>query len=156
MCWGSGLLTGTNRLCVHGKLQQQCKYRKWEAGLCTASYHFPVVLLQRTAVFLRVACATCCMYSNVRQRSVLQDESAQNDKLRVVWMCAPHMLLLLLQVRNSSYMFLTGPEVVKSVTMEDVTQEELGGAEVHTTKSGGYSQPAIHTMTALGWSSECM
>jgi hypothetical protein len=41
-----------------------------------------------------------------------------------------------LQVRNSSYMFLTGPEVVKSVTMEDVTQEELGGAEVHTTKSG--------------------
>jgi acetyl-CoA carboxylase carboxyltransferase component len=43
----------------------------------------------------------------------------------------------LVQVRNSSYMFLTGPEVVKSVTMEDVTQEELGGAEVHTTKSGG-------------------
>ena len=41
------------------------------------------------------------------------------------------------QVRNSSYMFLTGPDVVKSVTMEDVTQEELGGAEVHTTKSGG-------------------
>ena len=41
-----------------------------------------------------------------------------------------------MQVRNSSYMFLTGPEVVKSVTMEDVTQEELGGAEVHTTKSG--------------------
>lgn len=40
------------------------------------------------------------------------------------------------QVRNSSYMFLTGPEVVKTVTMEDVTQEELGGAEVHTTKSG--------------------
>jgi propionyl-CoA carboxylase beta chain len=34
-------------------------------------------------------------------------------------------------------MFLTGPDVVKSVTMEDVTQEELGGAEVHTTKSGG-------------------
>lgn len=42
------------------------------------------------------------------------------------------------QVRNSSYMFLTGPEVVKSVTMEDVTQEELGGAEVHTTKSGAH------------------
>jgi hypothetical protein len=35
-------------------------------------------------------------------------------------------------------MFLTGPDVVKSVTMEDVTQEDLGGAEVHTTKSGGW------------------
>jgi propionyl-CoA carboxylase carboxyltransferase subunit len=33
-------------------------------------------------------------------------------------------------------MFLTGPKVVKSVTGEDVTQEQLGGASVHTTKSG--------------------
>ena len=40
-------------------------------------------------------------------------------------------------VRNTSYMFLTGPDVVKSVMMEDVTQEELGGADVHTTRSGG-------------------
>jgi hypothetical protein len=55
------------------------------------------------------------------------------------WFYCQHvllLLLLLLQVRNSSYMFLTGPDVVKSVTMEDVTQEELGGAEVHTTRSG--------------------
>ena len=41
------------------------------------------------------------------------------------------------QVRHSSYMFLTGPEVVKSVTMEEVTQEQLGGATTHTVKSGG-------------------
>jgi propionyl-CoA carboxylase beta chain len=33
-------------------------------------------------------------------------------------------------------MFLTGPDVVKAVTREDVTQEQLGGASVHTTKSG--------------------
>ena len=33
-------------------------------------------------------------------------------------------------------MFLTGPKVVKTVTGEDVTQEQLGGASVHTTKSG--------------------
>ncbi|EFN54302.1 hypothetical protein CHLNCDRAFT_56212 [Chlorella variabilis] len=39
-------------------------------------------------------------------------------------------------VRHSSYMFLTGPEVVKSVTMEEVTQEQLGGAATHTSKSG--------------------
>jgi propionyl-CoA carboxylase beta chain len=33
-------------------------------------------------------------------------------------------------------MFLTGPEVVKAVTMEEVTQEELGGATTHTQRSG--------------------
>ena len=33
-------------------------------------------------------------------------------------------------------MFVTGPNVVKTVTMEDVTQEELGGAETHTSISG--------------------
>jgi len=39
-------------------------------------------------------------------------------------------------VRNSSYMFVTGPNVVKTVTHEEVTHEELGGAETHATKSG--------------------
>ena len=38
--------------------------------------------------------------------------------------------------RDTSYMFLTGPTVVKTVTGEDVTQEQLGGASVHTSKSG--------------------
>lgn len=38
--------------------------------------------------------------------------------------------------RGTSYMFLTGPKVVKTVTYEDVTQEQLGGADVHTSKSG--------------------
>ena len=38
--------------------------------------------------------------------------------------------------RGTSYMFLTGPKVVKTVTGEDVTQEQLGGASVHATKSG--------------------
>lgn len=49
---------------------------------------------------------------------------------------SPALTDFVFMVRNSSYMFLTGPDVVKSVTMEEVTQEELGGAEVHTTKSG--------------------
>ena len=39
-------------------------------------------------------------------------------------------------VEHTGYMFLTGPAVVKSVTGEDVTQEQLGGAGVHSTKSG--------------------
>ncbi|MBU0675409.1 MAG: acyl-CoA carboxylase subunit beta [Proteobacteria bacterium] len=41
-----------------------------------------------------------------------------------------------IMVKGNSYMFLTGPKVVKSVTHEDVTEEELGGAMVHATKSG--------------------
>jgi propionyl-CoA carboxylase beta chain len=39
-------------------------------------------------------------------------------------------------VKDSSYMFVTGPEVVKTVTHEEVTSEELGGAVTHTSKSG--------------------
>ncbi|MBN9543728.1 MAG: acyl-CoA carboxylase subunit beta, partial [Alphaproteobacteria bacterium] len=39
-------------------------------------------------------------------------------------------------VRGSSYMFVTGPDVVKTVTNEVVTQEKLGGADIHTNKSG--------------------
>jgi acetyl-CoA carboxylase carboxyltransferase component len=39
-------------------------------------------------------------------------------------------------MENTSYMFLTGPKVVKTVTGEDIDQEHLGGASVHATKSG--------------------
>src|ERR1700740_1281346 len=41
-----------------------------------------------------------------------------------------------LMVEGSSYMFITGPDVVRTVTGEEVTQEELGGAAAHATKSG--------------------
>jgi propionyl-CoA carboxylase beta chain len=43
-------------------------------------------------------------------------------------------------VRDTSYLFVTGPEVVKAVTNESVTQEELGGAKAHTAKSGQSSR----------------
>lgn len=42
--------------------------------------------------------------------------------------------------QDTSYLFITGPDVVKSVTNEDVTQEELGGAKTHTTVSGALEQ----------------
>lgn len=45
-------------------------------------------------------------------------------------------------VKDTSYLFITGPDVVKSVTNEDVTQEELGGARTHTTVSGQFARPA--------------
>src|SRR5690606_33411703 len=49
---------------------------------------------------------------------------------------SPAMTDFIFMVQDSSYMFVTGPDVVKTVTHETVTQEELGGAITHTTKSG--------------------
>ena len=49
---------------------------------------------------------------------------------------SPALTDFTLMVKNSSYMFLTGPAVVKSVTGEEVSQEDLGGASVHASKSG--------------------
>ena len=48
---------------------------------------------------------------------------------------APAMTDFIFMVKNTSYMFVTGPDVVKTVTNEVVTPEELGGASVHATKS---------------------
>ncbi len=49
---------------------------------------------------------------------------------------SPAITDFIIMVKNTSYMFITGPEVVKAVTHEDVTFEELGGAWTHATKSG--------------------
>ncbi len=49
---------------------------------------------------------------------------------------SPALTDFILMTEENSYMFITGPKVVKSVTNEDVTVEELGGARVHATKSG--------------------
>ncbi len=49
---------------------------------------------------------------------------------------SPALTDFIFMTRNTSYMFVTGPDVVKTVTQEEVTQEELGGASVHSEKSG--------------------
>ena len=49
---------------------------------------------------------------------------------------SPALTDFTIMTKGISYMFLTGPKVVKTVTGEDVTQEQLGGATMHTTKSG--------------------
>jgi propionyl-CoA carboxylase beta chain len=49
---------------------------------------------------------------------------------------SPAITDFIMMVENSSYMFVTGPNVVKTVTHENVTSEELGGAMTHATKSG--------------------
>lgn len=49
---------------------------------------------------------------------------------------SPAMTDFIFMVENSSYLFVTGPEVIKTVTHEDVTKEALGGADTHAEKSG--------------------
>lgn len=49
---------------------------------------------------------------------------------------SPALTDFILMVKNSGYMFITGPDVVKSVTQEEVSKDELGGCDVHTAKSG--------------------
>ncbi len=49
---------------------------------------------------------------------------------------SPALTDFIFMVKNTSYMFVTGPEVVKTVTHEEVTREVLGGAETHTSKTG--------------------
>ncbi|MGZ6969171.1 MAG: acyl-CoA carboxylase subunit beta [Acidimicrobiia bacterium] len=49
---------------------------------------------------------------------------------------SPAMTDFIFMVKDTSYMFITGPDVVKAATGEDVTQQELGGAMTHATKSG--------------------
>src|SRR5437773_2222673 len=49
---------------------------------------------------------------------------------------SPAITDFILMVKNTSYMFITGPDVIRTVTHEEVTQEELGGADTHNTRSG--------------------
>ena len=49
---------------------------------------------------------------------------------------SPALTDFIFMVKNTSYMFITGPDVIKTVTHEEVTKEELGGAMTHNTKSG--------------------
>ena len=79
-------------------------------------------------------------YAEVFQRNVLASGVVPQLSL-IMGPCAggavysPAMTDFIFMVKDSSYMFVTGPEVVKTVTNEEVTQEELGGAVVHTTKT---------------------
>src|SRR6201993_2038555 len=80
-------------------------------------------------------------YAEVFQRNVLASGVVPQISV-IMGPCAggavysPAMTDFILMVKDSSYMFVTGPDVVKTVTHEDVTAEELGGASTHTTKSG--------------------
>jgi propionyl-CoA carboxylase beta chain len=85
--------------------------------------------------------ASLAGYAEVFQRNVLASGVVPQISL-IMGPCAggavysPAMTDFIFMVKDSSYMFVTGPEVVKTVTNEVVTQEELGGAVTHTTRSG--------------------
>jgi propionyl-CoA carboxylase beta chain len=85
--------------------------------------------------------ASLAGYAQVFERNVLASGVVPQISL-IMGPCAggavysPAMTDFIFMVKDSSYMFVTGPEVVKTVTHETVTQEELGGAITHTTRSG--------------------
>ena len=84
--------------------------------------------------------ASLAGYADVFQRNVLASGVIPQISV-IMGPCAggavysPAMTDFIFMVRDSSYMFVTGPDVVKTVTNEIVTAEELGGARTHTTKS---------------------
>ncbi len=85
--------------------------------------------------------ASLAGYAEVFQRNVMASGVVPQISL-IMGPCAggavysPAMTDFIFMVKDTSYMFVTGPDVVKTVTHEEVTQEELGGAVTHTSKSG--------------------
>ena len=93
-------------------------------------------------------------YAEVFQRNVLASGVVPQISL-VMGPCAggavysPAMTDFIFMVRHSSYMYVTGPEVVKTVTHEEVTHEELGGAATHSTRSGVCDRAFENDLEAL-------
>ena len=85
--------------------------------------------------------ASLAGYAEVFERNVLASGVVPQVSL-IMGPCAggavysPAMTDFIFMVSDTSYLFVTGPEVVRTVTHETVTQEELGGAVTHTTRSG--------------------
>src|SRR6201987_4640825 len=85
--------------------------------------------------------ASLAGYADVFQRNVLASGVVPQVSM-IMGPCAggavysPAMTDFIFMVKDSSYMFVTGPDVVKTVTHETVTHEQLGGAVTHSAKSG--------------------
>lgn len=75
-------------------------------------------------------------YRNVQASGVIPQISAIMGPCAGGAVYSPAMTDFTIMVQDTSYMFVTGPNVVKTVTNEEVTSEELGGASAHSTKSG--------------------
>ncbi|MGC8866055.1 MAG: acyl-CoA carboxylase subunit beta [Bacteroidales bacterium] len=75
-------------------------------------------------------------YRNVMSSGVIPQVSAILGPCAGGAVYSPAITDFILMVKDSSYMFVTGPEVIKTVTHEEVTKDELGGAFTHNSKSG--------------------
>lgn len=75
-------------------------------------------------------------YRNTQASGVIPQLSAIMGPCAGGAVYSPALTDFISMVENTSYMFVTGPNVVKTVTHEEVTSEELGGASTHSTKSG--------------------
>ncbi|MFT5392575.1 MAG: propionyl-CoA carboxylase beta chain [Gammaproteobacteria bacterium] len=95
-------------------------------------------------------------YADVFQRNVLASGVIPQLSL-IMGPCAggavysPAMTDFIFMVKDSSFMFVTGPEVVKTVTHEEVSAEELGGALTHSTNSGVSDLAFDDDVEALGY-----
>ncbi|TXD84722.1 acyl-CoA carboxylase subunit beta [Subsaximicrobium wynnwilliamsii] len=88
-------------------------------------------------------------FRNVQASGVIPQLSAIMGPCAGGAVYSPAMTDFTLMVENSSYMFVTGPNVVKTVTNENVTSEELGGASTHSTKSGVAHKTSINDIECL-------
>ncbi len=75
-------------------------------------------------------------YNNVRASGVIPQITCIMGPCAGGAVYSPALTDFILMVKNTSYMFVTGPDVIKAVTHEDITKEDLGGAISHNTKSG--------------------
>jgi propionyl-CoA carboxylase beta chain len=88
-------------------------------------------------------------YKNVQASGVVPQLSAIMGPCAGGAVYSPAITDFVLMVENTSYMFVTGPNVVKTVTHEVVTSEELGGASTHATKSGVTHFSCLNELDAI-------
>jgi propionyl-CoA carboxylase beta chain len=88
-------------------------------------------------------------YRNVKASGVIPQISAIMGPCAGGAVYSPAMTDFTIMVEGSSYMFVTGPNVVKTVTNEEVTSEELGGAMTHATKSGVTHLTAVNDVDCI-------
>lgn len=88
-------------------------------------------------------------YRNVRASGVIPQLSAIMGPCAGGAVYSPAITDFILMVEHTSYMFVTGPSVVKTVTHEEVTSEELGGASTHATKSGVTHFSCVNELDAI-------
>ena len=88
-------------------------------------------------------------YRNVQCSGVIPQISAIMGPCAGGAVYSPAMTDFIIMVENTSYMFVTGPNVVKTVTNEEVSSEELGGASTHSTKSGVTHLTAANDMVCI-------